>query len=265
MPKRKYLVETSAVRPALGSSTTAHNQHFAEQMKDGRLKTSTYIRMEFIRRWVCDTIRMALTIEQCGDVADALILLEQDFRPRHVKGVLAGMAQWLRETGAIRNKRAAVEEVASQAVRWLKLFDAVFPSRIANLCKCQIGGKELRVNYNHLLDELHTFYESFLTPVTDCEVNRFLDFGNRRGLTATLLQAVKVHKLPIARQLGDLVAEETWITCRECSTIGDTVIALEQPLSWCLVHLDGTFNELCAARGRPHKQIQSALAVEKQS
>jgi hypothetical protein len=50
MPKTKYLVETSVVWPALGSSTTAHNQHFTAMVKGGSLWTSTYIRMEFIRR-----------------------------------------------------------------------------------------------------------------------------------------------------------------------------------------------------------------------
>src|SRR5258707_8839020 len=59
----------------------------------------------------CDLVRIALTIEQCNDGADALILLEQDFRPRNVKGMLAGIAR-LQETGAIRNTRLAAEPVA---------------------------------------------------------------------------------------------------------------------------------------------------------
>jgi hypothetical protein len=86
MPKTKYLIETSAVRPALGSSTTAHHQHFAEQVKGGSLWTSTYIRMEFIRRWFCDMVRIALTIEQCASVVDALVILEQDFSLCRARG-----------------------------------------------------------------------------------------------------------------------------------------------------------------------------------
>lgn len=264
MPKSKYLVETSAVRPALGSSTTAHNRHFAAQVEGGSLWTSTYIRMEFIRRWFCDLVRIALTIEQCDDVADALVLLEQDFRPRSVKGTLAGIARLLQETGAIRNRRMAAEEVASAAVRWLKLFDKVFPGRIPNRCRCQIGGQTPQVDYNRLLDDLRAFYESFLTPVTDCEVNAFLDLGNPRGRTAVLLKDARVRRLAVGRRLADLRDHATWVTCKECSAIGDPVIALEQPPSWRLVHLDASFNDLCRARGRPHKQIESVKAIEQE-
>jgi hypothetical protein len=265
MPKNKYLVETSAVRPALGNSTAAHNQHFAEQVKDGRLWSSTYIRMEFIRRWVCDLIRFALTIDQCDSAADALVVLEQDFSPRNVKGSLASVSQILRETGSIDNKRLAAEEVASLAVRLLKQFDRVFPSRTSNLCQCQIGGKTPRPDYNQLLDDLFAFYETFRTPVTDCEVNAFLEFQNPRGRTQNLLDDGGVCKLHVGKNLAKLHEEETWITCKECSTIGDAIISLEQSPSWCLVHLDASFSELCRARGRVHKQIQSVKALEKSS
>jgi hypothetical protein len=72
MAKTKYVVETSAVRLALGNSTSAHNRHFAEQVQGGALWISTYNCMEFIRRWFCDMVRIALTIEQCNCMARML-------------------------------------------------------------------------------------------------------------------------------------------------------------------------------------------------
>jgi hypothetical protein len=265
MRREKYLIETSSIRPALGSSTPAHCRHFDEQTQDGRLWTSTYIRMEFIRRWFCDMIRLALTIEQCSSVSGALFLLEQDFSPRRVKGILAGVAQHLQETGAIWNTRAAAEEVATEAMHWLKQFDKVFPARLSNLCKCQIGGKTPRVAYNHLLDDLHAFHESFMTPVTDCEVNDFLRFDRPSGRARTLLNDGGVRSLAVGKNLMDLSRGNTWITCKECSAIGDAIIALEQPASCCLVHLDGSFNTLCSSRKRRHKQIRSITAVEREA
>src|SRR5438105_4097457 len=92
MPRKKherFLVETSAVRPALGDSTPRHCAHFRGEVTGGDLITSVYVRMEFLRRWVCDAIRLALLIDRCGSVAEALCLVEQDFRPRSVKGLLA--------------------------------------------------------------------------------------------------------------------------------------------------------------------------------
>ncbi|HVC94504.1 MAG TPA: hypothetical protein VND64_12475, partial [Pirellulales bacterium] len=244
------------------SSTTNHNEHFAEQVKGGKLWSSTYIRMEFIRRWFCDIVRVALTIDQCDDVANALIILEQDFKPRNVKGTLAAISHLLRETEAITNARTSAEEVAAHAIRWLKRFDRVFPSRVANHCKCQIGEKTPNVDYNHLLEDLRDFYETFVTPVTDCEVNAFLGFGKAHSRAEALLKDDDVRKLSVGQRLAALAQHKKWITCKECSSIGDAIIAIEQPPSWSLVHLDKSFNALC--QGRPHKQIKSATAIEKE-
>ena len=261
---KKFLVETSAVRPALGDSTPEHCRHFREQVEGGTLFTSVYIRMEFIRRWVCDAIRMALVISQCSDVAEALCILEQDFSPRSVKGALAVIQRCLRESGSMDNTSAAAEEVGRLAVLWLKRFDKVFPARINNVCKCKIGGRSLDdIDFNHLLDDLHTFRETFLVPVTDCEVNAFLDLGTSRSRVAPLLEDAGVLKTKPGEKLEQLRVDGKWITCKECATIGDAVTALEQPASWCLVHLDGAFNDLCRARGRSHLQIKSVIATQK--
>jgi hypothetical protein len=262
---KKYLVETSAVRPALGDSTPEHCQHFHEQVQGGNLYTSIYIRMEFIRRWVCDTIRMAILIAQCSDVADALCHIEQDFSPRSVKGALAVIQRCLREAGTMDNTSAAAEEIGRLAVSWLKRFDKVFPSRITNICKCQIGGKtDLdRIDFNHLLEELHAFREEFLTPITDCEVNSFLALSAPQGRAAPLLADSGVLKTTSGEKLKALKDSNKWITCTECASIGDAITALEQPASWCLVHIDNAFNDLCRVRERNHLQIQSVLAIQK--
>ncbi len=147
----------------------------------------------------------------------------------------------------------------------MKQFDSVFAARVHNLCKCQIGGRTPQVDYNHLLDDLRDFYESFLTPVTDCEVNAFLQLDRRRGRARGLLEDAEVRKLQVGKRLAALAEENAWVTCKECSTIGDAVIALEQPPSWCLVHLDAAFVQLCRVRGRPNKHIKSVIAIEKQS
>ena len=109
---KKYLIDTSAVRAAIRQSTSDHNEHFSQEVRDGVLWTSFYIRMEFIRRWFCDLARIAFTIEMYSNVDYALISLEQDFSIRNVKGVLASLAIWLRDTGAIRNVHRSAEEVA---------------------------------------------------------------------------------------------------------------------------------------------------------
>src|SRR5438105_4092532 len=114
-PTTGFLVETSALEPALGNSTPRHVAHFRQEVRDGPLLSSVYIRKEFIRRWFCDMVRLALTIAQCGSVADALSILSQDFG-RGPKGTLSAVSRYLREVGALDNA-AAAEEVASPLSR----------------------------------------------------------------------------------------------------------------------------------------------------
>jgi hypothetical protein len=260
----KFLVETSAVRPALGDSTARHCEHFQDQVSGGTLSTSVYIRMEFLRRWFCDAVRLALVIDQCGDVAEALVRIEQDFRPRSIKGLLAVVAKHLRDRGTLANAPETAEEVAHLALRWLKRFDRVFPGRIRNACRCRVGAMTPQVNHNRVLADLRLFRDAFLTPVTDCEVNAFLGFDEEHGRSAVLLEDAGVSARPVGGRLRELYESRAWVTCRECATIGDVVIALEQPAACCLVHVDAAFNDLCRATGRRHRAIQSVAAVERE-
>lgn len=161
------------------------------------------------------------------------------------------------------NSRQAAEELASLAIRSIERFDEVFPSRVPNTCRCKIGGMTPgSINYNNLLDDLHRFSESFKTPVTDCEVNTFLGLSRHRGSTSKLLSDEGVMKLPLWKTLAKLRDENVWITCTECARIGDVIIALEQPRSWCLVHVDGSFNELSRCLEKDHIQLRSITALQ---
>ena len=48
------------------------------------------------------------------------------------------------------------------------------------------------------------------------------------------------------------------------ATIGDALIALEQPASCCLVHVDAAFDDLCRATGRRRRAILSVAACERE-
>jgi hypothetical protein len=133
--------------------------------------------MEFIRHWVCYFIRAALIIKQCDDVSNALYHLEQAFG-RGPKDALSMIQQHLLGCGSLSSATSA-EEIASLALRFLEKFDRVFPKSIENSCQCQIGGKSPAVDYNSILNDLYDFHESFLAPVQDCKINKFLKSRQR--------------------------------------------------------------------------------------
>jgi hypothetical protein len=260
----KYLVDTSAVRPAMGQSTLSQQKHFAELVGDGSLWSSVYLRMEFIRRWFCSAARLAFTIEHFSDVPQAIWYLEQDFKPRENKAILAVLGTHLQQVGPLKTTRAAAEECASLAVNWLKLFDRTFPRAINNSCGCQIGGLKLEIDFNSLLRELQQFYVGFSEPITNCQVNHFLNLANPKGRCAAILTDAEAAEAQASKKLLQLQQSKAHITCKECATIGDAVIALEQPKSWCLLHTDKSFDSLCGALGRPHKLVASVRSFDKE-
>lgn len=260
--KRKYLIDTSAVPVALGESTPSHCSHFADTVADGTCWTSIYVRKEFIGRWVRDYIRIACTVAHFETVGNALFHLEQDFRIYALKAYLHGLAEQLQEKGRIHSTKTMAKEFARLAVGKLRKFDRRFRRCPSNSCKCQIGGKELKVDFNHLFEDLRRFLQ-LVETVDDCPVNSFLGLGHQ-GPAARLLSTADVgQKTKSGKNLASFHKAAKWITCRECARIGDAVIVLDQSPSWCLVHIDRDFRILCPAANRENKPVLSERAVEK--
>lgn len=263
--KSKALVETSAVRAKVGPTSPAHSKAFDEQTSSSVLYTSAYIRMEFIRRWICTAIEMASVISRYGNVSDALSYLEQSFSPRDVKAYIAVIAAVLESQGAISNSSASEEEFSRTAWHWLRRFDSLFPSRIQNRSHCKRGNKSFQgKSFATLTEDLAAFYKDFSTPITDCEVARFLALQNAYSNASKLLRVASSDEVKCLKSLEKYAQQGHPITCKECERIGDAVIALEQTKSYILLHVDKSFNHLCDVMGMPHKELLSLRASEKQ-
>lgn len=262
--RNKSLVETSAVRARVGPTTSRHREAFDEASDGAVLYTSAYVRMEFIRRWICTQIDMALTVSRFGSVAEAITYLEQEFSIRTVKAVLASLAEQLDATGAMGSSEAAAEELARTAFHWIRRFDRCFPSKIQNRSHCRRGGRELNCgSFETILDDLAVFHEEFSQPISDCQVNQFLKLSDPRSAANKLRNAEACANLACMKNLEKYAAAGTHITCTECERIGDAVIALEQTKGFTLLHIDKSFDVLCEARGMPHQPIASLRAAER--
>ncbi len=261
MPKKKYLIETSAVPVALGESTPAHCAHFRAAVAGGTQDTSIYIRKEFLKRWVCYYIKMAFTVDHFGNLADALHHLNQAFGIRDVKAANHAITLLLRQKGPITNRRTMAKELARLAIAEVRKFDRAFRTRTQNSSRCSIGSKELKVDFNHLFEDLRAFIES-VGVVNDCPVNEFLGLDRPSKASKLLDNELIRTKTAAGQNLAKLQAQKKWVTCKECRTIGDAVIALEQPAGWCLLHIDKDFTILCEVLQREHKPIPSEWAIE---
>jgi len=133
---------------------------------------------------------MALVVEQCSTLEEAVDIIRQDFSPRALKSYLALLARLKipRES----DTRRTAEELISLAVRILRYLDKRLKSKITNHCRCQIGERKFQPDYNHLLVDAFEFYKKFKVPIEDCEVNDFLQLDKVKGRGPKLLEQEKI-------------------------------------------------------------------------
>ncbi len=262
---KKYLVETSAVPAATNTSTGAHCRHFAEAVQDGHKWSSTYIRKEFVNRFFCELAYAAFVISHRTSVKDALVLLSQRYSIRNIKVDLIAIGHLLDQQKAMNDPQVAAEEIGRFAINWLKTFDRIFRHRIPNASGCRIGHKRPNIDYNMMLKDLNSFYQDFKEPVDDCPVNEFVGVGNPKGTGQALVSEETTKTIDSVKNLGVLLAKRGRFVCDDCRKIGDAVIALEQPEDQCLIHIDKAYNRFCRFLKREHKQIKSAVAIDKET
>lgn len=259
---KRCLIESSVVRSVLGFGSSAQAKEIRAATDGAELWSSTYLRMEFVRGVVCSMAQMAIVVRRFDTCAQALSYLSNDFSVRDVK-VYLQVAGRLLDMSVPKTTTAWADTIASEAVKILRRFDKKFPSRIRNKSRCQIGSRNPKIDYDTLIDDLNSYCRDFLTPVTDCEVNAWLDLANARSDASALIKVLMGAAITSVDQMADMKANETHVTCRECVKISDSVIALEQPESVTLVYSDNAFNALCPALHKPGVQVPSAVAAER--
>jgi len=271
-PRRKLIVESSAVPAAMGRTTEAHRARFEELRGDATLHTSAYIRKELLLRWVVDYVHLAQVIAESPSVADALRTLSHDFSGRAKGSYLNALAdlEVLRARCADPGDvRQVARKVAHAALQLVWDFDEVFADHIENKSTCRLGNLEVPDEGNDLIEGLVAFCKHLREPVRDCAVNTFLDFGNAEGHVAKLLACKAVARLEKTREpLATFASEGRWITCRECAQIGDPVIAMEHaaqaaPGEYRLVHTDHAFDRYCPCLGLDHERLPAAVTMGK--
>lgn len=266
MPDTKYLIETSAVLGALGYSTKKHNEYVEQELLDGSKYSSVYIRKEVIGRFICDIIELAVKIEMCPSAGDAVIYTSQKWGRKSKIGLM--IIGWIVNSGKkFENSHEMAFEVANIAFEMLELFDIKFEAKIQNKCGCSKGKLPLNVDFRNGISELNDFRTEFLIDCENCPVNDFVQIGKDKGRLAALvgdpkLQANAAIRNAIHTNLTQVIKSGQPLTCKSCNRIGDAIIAMEQPNSWKLVHVDHSFNTLCDYYKRPHKLLLSSLSFE---
>lgn len=262
LQRKKLLVETSAVPPAIGQSSGQHVAHFNEEVAENLLCTSTYVRKETLRLWVCEVIELAQLVDLSPTLSDAFSWWKERYgRQPKLQGFVD--SAFLRKQISLTDQdtRGAALELAQLALDVIDKFDLTFKSRTQNSCGCQIGGVAVDADGNSLLADLSRFRHEFLREVEGCPINDYLQIAHKKGRAVRFAACEHLDKNKGTRALRapllEIITAQKEIRCVACGSIGDQVIAMEQPAAYTLVHTDNSFNVLCECTGRNHHQIRS--------
>lgn len=271
MKPNTYLVETSAVPAAVGRTTSSHRRKLEETTEGARLASSTYIRKEWLRRWFVDYVYAAQVFEASRSVEDAWRLLAQRFSGREravYLNLLADLNLCRDHAADPANTRQVARKIAELALQLVWDFDDLFGLRITNASCCKIGDLQPPLDGNRLLASLAEFCQVFCEPVTNCEVNGFLDFANDKSTIRTIIDSELVARnKKFAEPLTTFQRNRVHITCRECGRIGDAIITAEHAAQvdaddYCLLHVDNAFDRYCDSLNIKHQKLPAPMAIE---
>lgn len=267
MQKKKLLIDTSAVPPAIGQSSGPHIEHFKREVAGATLCTSVYIRKETLRLWVCEVIELAQLVDMSPSVSDAFTWWKERYgRQPKLQGFVD--SAFLRKEIALRDDdtHGAAIELAQFALDLIDNFDLTFRSRTQNSCGCQIGSIEVDADGNSLMTDLPRFRREFLKEVEGCPINNYLQIDNEKGRAAKFAACQHLNRnratLALRAPLLQVIEAKREISCVVCGSIGDQVIAMEHPAAYTLLHTDNSFNTLCKCTGRDHHQIRSNASFQ---
>jgi hypothetical protein len=233
-------------------------------------RTTLYLRMEFLRRWIVTGIEIYhyARRRKCS-ISQAITWYEQKFSTREVKITLDWAARYI---------QSVLDDPPSEPVErwgWIVLEMArTYDMLLGKVSERVVTGcSRGRVQFNSsdmtLHEILSDFHERFGGTDHTCRLSEAVGSPELQPAFAMIANC-DVSAYPIRSQKGlaqlrdnvrELQGKDRVLTCNDCARIGDLLIALEQPPSWILYHVDDIFDALCAAFDRRHVKVRSIAAV----
>ncbi len=247
---------------------------FSEQLprpgKKYAYRTTQYLRMEFLRRWIKTGTELYFLARRLGSLEEALVTFSQRYSIREVKVVTFWAAKFI---SALHE--APTDEPTSKwgttVLRLALTYDCLFGRFASVKTGCKRG--EVRINQSAVTvrEALQDFYERFEPEDHICRVGELLEADEGFPLLRRIVRTDrKAHPAESRRGFGtlqcrakDMLAEGGLPDCSACWKVGDLLIALEQPPSWVLYHVDHLFDALCPMFDSKHVKVKSISTLSK--
>lgn len=268
--KAKILIDTSCVLFALDRGLApAVAKQLPLPKRAAAYYTSQYLRMEFFRRWIITGIEVYFQALLTDDFDDALAYHSQSFSPREVKVVLMWAAKFGKSLPPTSSKEK-VEWFGDEVLKFARAYDILFSKSVSAKSGCKLGELSLDSHCPTRAQALQDFHERFTSQDKACNLEGLFQFEKGCPRLKMVLKASK-EDVPDAKArraltllkkaLCKFIQGKLNLTCRNCSKIGDAIIAMEQPRTHTLYHTDHSFSALCPLLGKKHIAIGSLRKV----
>jgi len=275
-PKLKALVDSSAV---LGVVCGELFPELASQLprpsNDCHYWTSPYLRMEFLRRWIIDGIRLYITARQReAGIAGAIAYWSNGWgrRPTVVGHWAAIYAN--RKVRSDTTPQDETEQFGRLVYTCARTYDLALGRMISTASTgCKKGQLSFSHDWETIRDSLKDFFNRFTSDDFTCRLGQLLRLERgcpaaRAFLEATWPKGVPSNTRSDLSKLRDnltaLIEKSQPPDCRGCSKLGDLLIALEQPPTWTLYHTDRSFDTICELLKKAHCRLDCAFAASPQ-
>ncbi|MBE3039517.1 MAG: hypothetical protein IMZ62_11980 [Chloroflexi bacterium] len=222
-----------------------------------------YLRMEFIRRWLCTAMELFFLARRLGNYHRAVQEMSNKQGARDAKAVLI----WVNKYGArFPNQSSAdlIREFGNEILRFARSYDKAFSITVSPYTGCKRGEVEFQHDMPTVAAMLRDFYKRFQEEDHTCRLSKIVtnDPAGRSCLSAILNANPKDYDERSRRGLRALmkdahafIAKDATPSCKTCHKIGDILIALEQPKDCVLYHTDHAFLALCPILGKENVSL----------
>lgn len=274
----KHFLDTTIVRSRL-HGTTRTKTYLESEFGNKPLYISNYVLMEYRRGYLAYVISFysALSFPTYDTVGDVIKVFGQSFSSREVKAVL-NLVNEILLTEKIDSNKPSHKEKASHAIahyimRIESRLRQKFKKTGIDSARCYRAKTVMNLNTDTFAEDIKKFVDSFddtKTCRSKCSIDKFFLEKYRKEVEKYINQAPTMPKTsnrgfhPLVEQVTALCQQGSEsFDCKECSKIGDAVIALDAPRTMRLEHTDLSFNALCDLVDQPHKLHPSEKSLHK--
>ena len=226
----------------------------------------TFLRKEFLQRWVLIGIEVYLTARNLHDLHKAVQHHTNRFSGRDVKIVLQWVNLFMKHARQCPSEEI-IEQFGWEVLRLAEAYDSRFPRWVPDRTGCECGRLDFPEPSPTLASRLRVFYNDFTGAEQHCRLGDLL--GCERGGDASLAKFRGIDPKSVPRESRDglrglqknlerFIGDRRTPDCgvNGCSKIGDLLIVLEQPPSHVLYHTDHVFSVLCPMFGRKNSLVK---------